>query len=326
MTLHLCAEDIRALVTPDRALAASTAVIAAEAAGRTVLPGRIDTPSTTGFLRVMPAVLGDVMGLKVMTLVEGVGNRYLVLLYSVATGELLAVFDADEITRLRTAAYTASAALVMVGAAPLQLGVVGTGFEATGHLRMLAHVWPLQCVVAYGRDEGRRVEFAERMTDELGVPVSPAPSVKQAVCDSPVVVLATKNKVPVVDGELFASGATVLSIGSTRPVLRELDRRSLARAGTVVVDDVEQVLAESGDIIDAVGSGTLSRDRLLPLAQATGAGTALHTDADRDLLVFKSVGTALQDLSLASALYDDALQQGVGRDLGELAGLKGASG
>ncbi len=326
MTLHLSAEQIRQLVTPEIALAAAAAGVDAEVEGATALPGRIDTPSGTGFLRVMPAVLGDVMGLKVMTLVEGVGNRYLVLLYSVSSGELLGLFDADELTRMRTAAYTAHAAKIMVQVPPKVLGVVGTGFEAAGHLRMLAHVWPLRSVLVYGRDEVRRRAFADTMGEELGLDIVAASDLKEAVCEAGVVVLATKNRVPVVEGTLFAPRTCVLSIGSTRPVLRELDRATLARAGTVVVDDVRQVLAESGDIIDSVDAGVLTADDLLPVARAASEPHRLRTDGVRDLLVFKSVGTALQDLALARIVLAAATESGCGHDLGTLLTLKPSAG
>src|SRR5262245_42073600 len=78
-----------------------------EAADRTTLVPRADVSSGHGFIRVMPAVLDEVIGVKVMTLAEGVGTRYLTLLYDAKSGELLALFDADELTRQRTAATTA---------------------------------------------------------------------------------------------------------------------------------------------------------------------------------------------------------------------------
>src|SRR3954452_17845813 len=109
MTIHLTGEDIRALVTPEVAMGAARQALAAEAAGQVVMPPRLDVDLPTGFLRVMPAAMGNVMGLKVMTLVRGLGNRYLLLLYNQASGALVAVIDADEVTRLRTAAITALA-------------------------------------------------------------------------------------------------------------------------------------------------------------------------------------------------------------------------
>lgn len=322
MTLFLDGADIRALATDEVCRAAARSALEAESAGRTQLPPRIDVPSDTGFIRTMPAVLDDVMGLKIMTLVRGVGNRYLVLLYEVATGDLVGMFDADELTRLRTATYTAVAAELMVPAPPRRLALLGSGFEAEGHLRALAALWPLQSVGVFSPSAERREAFAARMTDELGVPVDPAPSVAEAVADAEVVALATKATEPVLDGGTLPHGVTVLSIGSTRPDLRELDVATLRRSGTVVVDDPVQVLAESGDVMAACAAGALDPSRLVPVAAVARDRALLRTGPDRDLLTFKSVGTALQDLALARHVLDAARASGHGRDLGELARLK----
>jgi ornithine cyclodeaminase/alanine dehydrogenase len=324
MTLHLEAEDVRALATHEVTAAAARAALDAERAGEVVVPARLDVDLPRGFLRVMPAAVGDVMGLKVMTLVRGVGNRYVILLYGQATGELLAVLDADEVTRLRTAATTALAAQLLAPAGVTRLGMVGSGFEAAGHLRALARLWPLEHVAVFSPSAERREAFARALGDELGLDVRPVGTVAEAVGDVPVSVLATKATEPVVDGAALPPGAVVLSIGSTRPDLRELDRGTLRRAGTLLVDDARQVARESGDIIDALAGGALTEDRIVSMAAAAGAPDRVRTEPGRDVLVFKSVGTAVQDLALSRELLAAARDAGRGRDLGELTRLKPA--
>lgn len=323
MTLCFDAESLEGHVSNQDGLNAMRECFAAEARGQTRLPHRIDTPSGHGFIRVMPAVFDDVMGLKIMTLVEGVGNRYMVLLYQCDSGALLAMFDADELTRIRTAATTVLAGTLMCAQPPAEVGLIGTGFEAVGHLRMLAHVWPLRTVHAYSPNAERRERFAARMSAELKIEVKPVATPRAALAGQRCVVLATKAKLPVVDGADFAPGAVVLSIGSTRRDLRELDDRSLARAAVVVVDDTEAVLAESADIADNVANANLSRDRLLPLADLVEGKPLPATSGARDLHVLKTVGTALQDLAMARAVYRDPALRARGRDIGNLLTLKG---
>lgn len=322
MTRYLSAEDVTATVTVEVALRAARTAFEMEAAGESTVPARIDVPSPHGFLRVMPAVLGDRMGLKMMTLVRGVGTRYLVALYDVATGELLALLDAGELTRLRTAACTAVAAGLMVGEPPTEIGLIGTGFEAAGHLRTLASIWPLQTVHVFSPSAARREGFATRLSHELSLDVRPLPTAAEVTAKAPVLVLATKSAAPVLDGSTVPAGAVVLSIGSTRPDLRELDLTTLRRTGTLVVDDAVQVAAESGDVIEGFAAGALTRERLVPVSRALAEPSSLARESSRDLLVFKSVGTAAQDLRLAEEIRRAAVDQGIGRDLGDLAGLK----
>jgi ornithine cyclodeaminase/alanine dehydrogenase-like protein (mu-crystallin family) len=200
VTVFLSAEDVTALATHDVVMAAARAAVAAERAGTTVQPPRLDVDLPSGFLRVMPAAIGDVMGLKVMTLAKGLGTRYLVLVYEKVSGELVAVLDADEITRLRTAATTAVAGEILAPAGTTTLGLIGSGFEAEGHLRLLARVWALERVAVYSRNAERREAFARRMAAELDIDVHAVSSMEAAVVDMPISVLATKSTDPVVDG------------------------------------------------------------------------------------------------------------------------------
>ena len=175
----------------------------------------------------------------------------------------------------------------------------------------------------FSRSHLRREEFAARLGAELGIDVEPAAEAAEVTGSAPVTVLCTKAVTPVVDGRTFAPDAVVLSIGSTRPDLRELDNAAFARARAVLVDDVAAVLAESGDVASAVACGAIGREALVSMAGWSGS-EALDNPG-RDLLVFKSVGTALQDLALAAALIGRATELGFGRDIGDITELKSAA-
>ncbi|HXT94206.1 MAG TPA: ornithine cyclodeaminase family protein [Trebonia sp.] len=322
MTLHLDSTAIGRLATEEVALAAARLTVRMQADGAYALPPRIDVDVPTGFFRVMPAALGEYMGAKVMTLAKGQGNRYLLLVYRQDSGELLATLDAAEVTRLRTAATTAVAGELLCPQGTDVLGLVGTGFEADGHLRAFARLWPLSKVLVYSRSADKRRAFADRLATDLGISVVPVASVEEVAGACPVTVLATKATEPVVRGADFAPNAVVLSIGSTRPNLRELDATTFARAGRVLVDDPAQVLAESGDVAAAAAAGAITPDSLVSMAEWSASAAEDARAGGRDLLVFKSVGTALQDLALAATLIEGARAQGLGRELGELTALK----
>src|SRR6185312_5935255 len=125
--------------------------------------------------------------------------------------------------------------------------------------------------------------FAARMSEELGVSVVAVDRPEEAVADAKVSVLATKATTPVVDGGAFPAGAVVLSIGSTRPDLRELDRSALGRAGALLVDDARQVRLECGDVIDALGCGALAGEQIVSMADLDGDLGRLRRDGTRDL-------------------------------------------
>lgn len=324
MTVHFDTKAIVEVATPARVMKAMERCFAIEADGDVDLPPRIDTPTPTGFFRCMPARLGDVVGVKTMTLVRGVGNRYLFLLSDVATGELLAVFDAAQLTALRTAGVTTLAGSHMLDSAPTSLALIGSGMEAESHLSMMAEIWPLERVTVWSRNVERREAFAARLSMATGVEVSAGRSMEATLRSSDVVVLATKSETPVINGSALNPGSNVLSIGSTRPVLRELDERSMRRTKTLVVDSIDQVLAESGDIQTALENGWLEMSQMVSLADVVAGSRSIPShDEARDISTFKSVGTALQDLALARMLHLTKSDHTEITDLGELAGLKG---
>jgi ornithine cyclodeaminase len=88
----------------------------------------------------------------------------------------------------------------------------------------------------------------------------------------------------------------VNAIGSFRPSMRELPDDLLA-CGSVVVDDREAILVESGEILHAVATGALVADSLVELGDALGRDVELLPRT-----VFKSVGVAVQDWAIAQLL------------------------
>jgi ornithine cyclodeaminase/alanine dehydrogenase len=325
VALLLTDSDVATCLSGQEALEALRTGFLAEADGRVALPGRLTADAPSGWFRVMPAVVASdgasYMGCKVMNLVRGVGVRYLILLYSAADGELLAVMDGARITQVRTAAVAVLAAQRMLDGPFPVLGVLGAGYEARGLLAALAEAFPFSEAVVYSPRPSSRERFAQEMSARIGRPVVPVHTPDAVAGRTPVVALATRSAEPVLDGRTLLPGATVLSIGSTRPDLRELDLESLRRARWLVVDSPRGVQAESGDVRAALEAGALRPDRVLPLASVLREGRPLRQHPD-DVLVLKTVGTAVQDLVVAGRVYEAARARGIGRDLGEIPVVK----
>src|SRR5262249_12009625 len=113
VTLLLKHEDVAELLSLDETIAAVPSGVVEQARGAVQVPPRTTTDAASGhgWLRLMPAILNGsgLMGYKAMHSTPGVGVRYLVALYDLKTGELLAQMDADWLTSRRTAATAAVA-------------------------------------------------------------------------------------------------------------------------------------------------------------------------------------------------------------------------
>ncbi len=317
----LSADDVRSALDGRAVVAAIDDALLQEAAGRTRVPGRVTFDVEHGWFRVMPGALLDgparaVMGVKVMALARGSGLSYVQLLYDERTGDLLAMMDASVLTQVRTGAVSAAfVRRACPNGVPL-LGLFGSGFEARGQLEMIAQTIPVARARVYSPNADRRVAFASEMSRHLGLPVE-AVGEPGAAADAPLVVLATRTTHPVAEGRWFAPGAVVVSIGSTRPELREVDEETMARAGRIIVDHKAQALAESGDVRAAMAAGVVREDDIVELATLLrGAGPGgLGRPDPAGLLLFKPSGTAAQDLAVARIVYHRCLAAGKGHRL-----------
>jgi ornithine cyclodeaminase/alanine dehydrogenase-like protein (mu-crystallin family) len=127
-----------------------------------------------------------------------------------------------------------------------------------------------------------------------------SPEAREVLRAADVVVCATSAATPVFDSALLRDDVVVVAVGSHTPDARELDAALLGRA-TVVVEDVDTALREAGDVVLAIGEGTLTAADLVPMRDVlTGA---FVVPADRPL-VFKSVGMSWQDLVVATAVVE----------------------
>ena len=315
--LLLTAEDVRAVLDPAGALAAIEEALAQEAKGSTRSPARTTFDGEHGWFRVMPGALlgGDgraVAGAKVMHLARGHGISYLLLLYDEPTGELLALMDASVLTQVRTGAVSAVFARRTFPDGVPVAGMYGAGFEARGQLEMIAHAIPLGRVRVYSPTPERRDAFAREMSERLGIPVEAVGEPAAAARGAPLVVLATRSPRPVAEGHWFAPSAVILSVGSTRPELREVGPGTIARAGRVIVDHKAQSLAESGDLIEALATGALVEDNVVELSRIL-AGEIPARTGPHALTIFKPSGTAAQDLAVARLTYERCRAAGRGR-------------
>ncbi len=315
--LLLTAEDVRAALDAEAVIAAVEDSLAQEAKGRARMPARTTFDVEHGWFRVMPgALLGgngrSVVGAKVMHLAVGHGISYLLLLYDEPTGELLAMMDASVLTQVRTGAVSAVFARRMFPEGVAVAGIYGTGFEARGQLEMIARAIRVGHMRAYSPNAERRAAFAREMSDRLGIPVEAVGEPEAAAAGAPLVVLATRSRQPVVEGHWFASGTVVISVGSTRPELREVDPQTIARAGRVIVDHKAQSLAESGDLRAALAAGALAEDDVVELSRVL-AGEVRASADPLALTLFKPSGTAAQDLAVARLAYERCRAAGRGR-------------
>ena len=327
MTLLLRDSDVRAVCDIGSMVTYLDQALREEAKGSGAqLPERLNLAHGPVFLRVMPALLPEagLLGLKFFHGSMRDGVRYVVAVCALDTGTVLGLVDAAYLTAARTGATSGVATQWLSREDSARVGVIGSGTEAETNLRAVCSVRPVTRVTVYSRSPGRREDFAARMSASLGIPVTAAADPRAAVAGADIVVVATNTgPEPVVayQGAWLEPGQHVVSIGSTTAALREIDPDTILRAETVVFDvPLSQLSRESGDLIALLKArpgwqAGVSLDRVL-------TGEVLARRRPEDVTVFKSVGTAAQDLLGASYVLREARRQGVGTEIADIASPK----
>jgi len=237
--------------------------------------------------------------------------RFHVGLYEQATGELVALIEADQLGRLRTGATTGVALRLMAAPGTHELGLFGVGRQAETQLAAAVAVLPLQRAFVYSRSEERRNAFADRMQNQLGIEILPVDRPQEAAEDLPIVITATTSATPVFDGTCLAEGTVVCAVGSNALSRAEIDTTTVRRADVVVCDSVAACQPEAGDFVDAVEKGVFDWGRAVELADVV-AGRAVARRRNSSIAIFKSVGLAIEDVAVAAYLVAAAREQGRG--------------
>jgi alanine dehydrogenase len=317
-TLFLGSEDVVAAFDWGAAIAALRQAYSLPI-NDAMFPLRTMARGEASWLRTLSGIdaAGGLMGAKLIA--ANLRNRcasYLIPLFDQETTELRALIDGNAITGFRTAATTAMAVDALTKPGPVSVGILGSGFEARNHLRALASIRQIDSVAVFSPNPASRESFATSLAD-LGIAILGCGSAREVVEGGPDTLICaarSRDEQPLFDGDWLQPGTTVASIGSTLPEQRELDPRSLQRAALIVADMPDEVAHDTGDMIAARSAGLALDDRIIALADLIGGRHAGRNSADQ-ILIYKSVGAALQDLVVAALCLRRATDMGLATPL-----------
>lgn len=295
--VYLDEDAVRSRLRWDELIDAMERALADFSSGAVIQPVRtiLTVEERRRYLGVMPAVAGDVMGVKFVTFypvnagTERHTHNATIVLYETHTGLPLAVMDGRLITEMRTAAVSAAATRRLAPEECRVLALLGSGVQARAHLHALCRVRTFSEVRVWSRT----AEHAERFAREHGVTAVDRP--ESAVRGADVVVTATAAREPILEGAWLKAGAHVNAVGSSRPDWRELDDEAMANV--VVVDSREAAAAEAGDVLIA---------RAPIYAEIGEIFAGVKTVSPSATTVFKSLGLAVEDIAAAKLVAQAA--------------------
>jgi len=316
MTLHISEAEVRVLLTMPMAVDAVEEISRKQASGEVVVhPRRRFEIPGGNFFHYMAAAdyAAGFVSMKQYTYVRG-KLRFLVPLYEMATGDLVALIEADYMGQLRTGAASGVATKYLARRDARVAAIIGTGGQAKTQLEAVAAVRRLESVNVFGRDPQKREAFCKEMSERIGVPVRAAASASEAVRAADIVCTATTSVLPVVNGADLTSGVHINAIGANHAHKRELNDEAVASADVIVVDSIEQSRQEAGDLIIAFHGDESCWTGVKRLPDVVAGKTGGRT-SDTEVTLFKSNGIASWDLAVAMKVYKTAREKGIGREL-----------
>jgi alanine dehydrogenase len=315
MTLHINEGEVRSVLTMPIALEAVEDSLRKQGRGDVVVQPRRRFELPHGFYHYMAAAdyAGGYVAEKQYTYVSG-KIRFIVLLYEIATGDMLAQIEADYMGRLRTGAASGIATKTLARADARVLAIIGTGGQARTQLEAIANVRRLNSARAYGRDVARREKFCLEMAQRIGIPVYAAGSASEAINGADIVCTATTTSQPVVTGADITPGMHLNAIGVNHAHKRELDGEAVNRADVIVTDSLEQSQQEAGDLIMAFDGDAARWSTVNRLADVVDGNVTGRTD-ETQVTLFKSNGIASWDLAVAVRVLAMAREKKLGRKL-----------
>ena len=322
MTLVLREEDVRGLLTMEDCISWLEESFKAYAAGQARNLPRARVRHPNGILHVLPAadLSAGAIGLKTYTSGRG-GTRFLVILSSSTTGELLALLEADYLGQVRTGAASGLATRLMAHPDAKRVGIYGTGSQARTQLAAVAAVRKLESATAWSRDAAHRERFCAEASQQLGIPVRPASSPEEAARGQDVVITITTARYPVLRGEWLEAGTHVNAAGSNSLLRREIDDEAVQRADRIVIDSRTQGRLECGDLFGPAERGLIDWDQLVELHEVV-AEPSRGRGSPQEITLFESLGLGLEDVTVAMRVYQRARERGLGQEVELFAGVR----
>lgn len=297
-------EQIRTSVPMSSAISAVRNAFTSLAAGDFEMPTR--TALRDGQFLVMSAHHRPTASAMIKTLSANFSGRAPAIIGTVVWTDLertaQVVADAATITALRTGAASGVATDLLAEPEASTCTIIGAGGQAADQVRAVNIVRPLTELTIVDRDLDRAGALAAALSPEFGaVKVSVSTDANQAIAGRDIVCCATTSTQPLFDTASLSEHVHVNAIGAFRPTMRELPDDLLADA-TVVVDEKDAVLEESGEIIHAIETGAITTEDLVELGAALSRGVSRSGRT-----VFKTVGVAAQDWAIAHLLATSLL-------------------
>lgn len=318
-------KEIQALYGMEEAISDVEKMLHHKEEGKINNPARtvIEFPEEDGSVLYMPStdLNEEIMTMKAVTIfpnnpsVGKATTQGIVLVSNAKNGDHVAMFNASYLTRLRTGAISGLATDRLALKDAETLTMIGTGGMAFEQALGVLAVRDIKEILLINPTKEKAHRFKEKLYDfgvDPKVKIEVLDHVSEAVSRAQVICCATRSHDPVFDGNDVEPGTHVNGVGSYLPHMREVDFTFIKRAAKIVVDDMEGVKEEAGEIIHAANEPNWSYENIHGELLELVTEKIAKRETNDEITFFKSVGAAYYDLAVANGVYKKALATNAG--------------
>jgi alanine dehydrogenase len=319
----LSKQDVQRAVPMREAIKIVKAAFAQLSAGKAVVPLRTQLPVERheGVTLFMPAYLSesDDLGVKIVSVFPRNLDKSLptifalVVVVEASTGRPVAVMDGTYLTALRTGAASGAATDLLARQDARVAAIFGAGAQGRTQLLAVCEVRDIERAWVYDVNPQAAERYAQEMRGKGRVPADlrVASSPAEAVREADVICTATTSRTPVFADSNLKPGVHINAVGSFTPGMQEIPEQTVGRA-RLVVGSREGCLAETGDLIIPIRKGLITEADIYAELGEIATGIKLGRESAEEITLFKSVGNAVQDVSVARRVMEEAQRLGLG--------------
>ena len=247
---------------------------------------------------------GGFVGVKIVTVSpdnNAIGKPAVMGLYLLLdgrTGEPRALIDGQRLTQWRTACASALAASYLARQDASRLLVIGAGALAPFLAKAHSAVRPIREIRIWNRTPANAAKVAEALAAD-GLNAAVATDLAGEIGSADIVSSATISTDPLIEGRFLRPGTHVDLVGGFTPAMREADDEAIRRA-RVFVDTMAGATKEAGDIVQPLASGALLKEAIAADLFGLTRGEKKGRESPEEITLFKSMGTAIEDLAAAT--------------------------
>ncbi len=244
----------------------------------------------------------NVFGIKHYVVNDG-KYFYYIYLYDFQDKNLLAILEAEEIGRYRTAAVTSLAINKLRTKEMNNLAIIGTGFQAHQQLKsVITSNADFNKIYIFSPNQSRRTKFVRDFQKLFAKQeFVNCESMEDALINSDVIITATNSAKPVINYNYLKDQYLIIGMGAATPYYIEIDDETISNCNLIIADDIDQAKLESGDLLNPASKGLLQWKDVIYFSDIFKSHFKLSENKNK--IFFKSLGIATWDVSIANDIY-----------------------